>query len=95
MVMVKKYKVEFTEKAMKQLYKLDQQHFLMLTNWIRKNLYDCENPRLRGRALTGDHTGQWRYRVGDYRILAKIDDGRVVILVLEVGHRSNIYSRSI
>ena len=89
--MEKKYKVEFTEKARKQLYKLDKQHFIIITNWISKNLNDCENPRLHGKALTANHTGKWRYRVGDYRILAKIDDDKIIIFVLEVGHRREIY----
>lgn len=89
--MEKKYKVEFTEKARKQLYKLDKQHFIIITNWISKNLNDCENPRLHGKALTANHTGKWRYRVGDYRILAKIDDYKIIIFVLEVGHRREIY----
>lgn len=89
--MGKTYKVEFTEMAKKQLHKLDRQRFLILTNWIAKNLSDCENPRLHGKALTANHAGKWRYRVGDYRILAKIDDNRIIIFVLEVGHRREIY----
>ncbi len=89
--MGKTYKVEFTERAKKQLHKLDRQRFLILTNWIAKNLSDCENPRLHGKALTANHEGKWRYRVGDYRILAKIDDNRIIIFVLEVGHRREIY----
>ncbi|MBQ6979853.1 MAG: type II toxin-antitoxin system RelE/ParE family toxin [Clostridia bacterium] len=89
--MGKTYKVEFTERAKKQLHKLDRQRFLILTNWIAKNLSDCENPRLHGKALTANHAGKWRYRVGDYRILAKIDDNRIIIFVLEVGHRREIY----
>ena len=89
--MEKKYKVEFTEKAKKQLYKLDKQHFIIIMNWISKNLNDCENPRVHGKALTANHAGKWRYRVGDYRILAKIDDEKIIIVVLEVGHRREIY----
>ena len=89
--MGKKYNVEFTEKAKKQLYKLDKQRFIIITNWISKNLNGCENPRVHGKALTANHAGKWRYRVGDYRILAKIDDEKIIILVLEVGHRREIY----
>ncbi|WP_212541914.1 type II toxin-antitoxin system RelE family toxin [Sphingopyxis indica] len=50
-----------------------------------------ENPRTRGHALTGDYAGHWRYRVGDYRVVARIDDGRLVIVVIAIGHRRAIY----
>jgi mRNA interferase RelE/StbE len=49
------------------------------------------DPRLRGKMLTANHSGHWRYRVGDYRILAAIGDGTLVVLALTVGHRSGIY----
>ena len=87
----KKFKVEFTEKAVKQLYKLDKQRFLIITNWIKKNLEDCENPRIHGKALCANLSGQWRYRVGDYRLLAKIADDKVIIYILQIGHRREIY----
>lgn len=89
--MEKKFKVEFTEKALKQMKKLDRQRFIIITNWITKNLENCENPRLHGKALTANHSGKWRYRIGDYRIIAKIDDDKIIIFVLEVGHRKNVY----
>lgn len=85
------YKVLFTERALKQMHKLDKQHFIIITNWIRKNLENCENPRQHGKALVANRSGQWRYRVGDYRIIAKIEDNTVTVFVLEVGHRKNIY----
>lgn len=89
--MEKKFKVEFTEKALKQMKKLDRQRFIIITNWITKNLENCENPRLHGKALMANHSGKWRYRIGDYRIIAKIDDDKIIIFVLEVGHRKNVY----
>lgn len=88
---MKKYKVEFTKLAQKQLYKLDPTTFHLITNWISKNLVDCENPREKGKGLTANHSGEWRYRVGDYRIITKIQDDVLTILILEVGHRSKIY----
>lgn len=63
----------------------------MIMNWIKKNLLDCTNPRIHGKALTGDFSGIWRYRVGDYRILAEIRDDEVVIILMETGHRREIY----
>ena len=87
----KRYTVKFSERARKQLYKLDRQRFILITNWIGKNLENCENPRAHGKALTANRSGQWRYRIGDYRLIAKIEDEEVTILVLEVGHRREVY----
>lgn len=85
------YRVEFTEKALKALKKLDRYTALLITAWIRKNLEGCTNPRQHGKGLVGDKSGQWRYRVGDYRILAEIEDDKIIILILNVGHRREIY----
>lgn len=85
------YKVEFTARALKELKKLDRHTAALLLGWIRKNLENCENPRLYGKGLTANRSGEWHYRVGDYRLIAKIDDSRILILVLSVGHRRDIY----
>ena len=63
----------------------------ILFEWIDKNLEGCTNPRAHGKPLAVNRTGQWRYRVGDYRIIANIQDGKLVILVIAVGHRSRVY----
>ena len=86
-----KYRVEISEKASKQLRKMDQQTARLLLAWIKKNLQGCENPRLQGKGLTGNLSGKWRYRVGNYRILAEIKDQELLILVVETGHRGEIY----
>ena len=86
------YHVEFTKAALRDLKKLDRRTAAMITGWIRKNLEGCENPRQHGKGLTANRSGQWRYRVGDYRILADIQDDRIVILILNAGHRSEIYN---
>lgn len=86
------YKVELTEKAIKELKKLDRHTATLILGWIRKNLEGCSDPRAHGKALTANHSGEWRYRVGDYRLLAQIDDGKITILILTVGHRRDIYS---
>ena len=85
------YKVEFTSHALKDLKKLDRPTAALILGWIRKNLENCENPRLHGKGLSANRSGEWRYRVGDYRILVKIDDNKITILVLNVGHRRDIY----
>jgi mRNA interferase RelE/StbE len=55
------------------------------------DVVELPDPRLRGKGLSANHSGQWRYRVGDYRILAAIDDTTLVILALTVAHRSEVY----
>ena len=83
--------VEFTKDALKQLKKLDRPQAALILGWIRKNLEGCEDPRVHGKGLTADRSGQWRYRVGDYRVIAHLEDGRVTILVLDIGHRREVY----
>ena len=86
-----RYEVILSHQAEKVLKKLDRKNSMRITEWIKKNLDGCENPREYGRALTGDLKGLWRYRVGDYRIIADIQDDKVIILITEIGHRSKIY----
>ncbi len=85
------YHVEFSKIALKQLKKLDKPTAALIVGWVRKNLEGVDNPRVHGKGLTSNKSGQWRYRVGDYRIIAEIIDAEVVVLVLEVGHRKDIY----
>ena len=85
------YSVVYTKQAERSLRKLDKQTRALLYGWIGKNLVGCDDPRRHGKGLTANRSGQWRYRVGDYRILADIQDDKILILVLNVGHRSKIY----
>lgn len=71
--------------------KLDRGVQALILSWIEKNLLNCENPRAKGKPLTANYSGLWRYRVGDYRIVSSIEDERLIILVVEVGHRKEIY----
>ena len=87
----KTYSVEYTEQARKALKKMDRQASKLITAWIERKLINCKNPRLYGKSLTGNRSGQWRYRVGKYRLLADIQDDRIVILIIEIGHRKDIY----
>lgn len=86
-----KYTVEYTDKAIKSLKKLDKSVLKMIKSWIEKNLVGTENPRQHGKGLTFNKSDQWRYRVGDYRILADIQDEELVIILIGIGHRSQIY----
>ncbi|MBQ6864607.1 MAG: type II toxin-antitoxin system RelE/ParE family toxin [Clostridia bacterium] len=85
------YKVRFSERAKKDLKKMDKHTAALILGWIRKNLENCENPRAHGKALTANLSGTWRYRVGDYRLLALIEDETITILILNIGHRREIY----
>lgn len=85
------YKVVFSKDALKQLKKLDKSVAALIVGWIRKNLENCSDPRSHGKGLTVDRSGQWRYRAGDYRILADINDTEITILVISIGHRRDVY----
>ncbi len=87
-----RYRIVFTDEAKKNLKKLDRQSASLIISWIEKNIEGCENPRAKGKALTANRKGQWRYRIGDYRLICQIEDDRLVILALSVGHRREIYS---
>ena len=90
------YRVEYSDDAKKSLSKMkkkDPMEALRIYNWIGKNLVDCEDPRRTGKALSGQYKGSWRYRVGNYRILAEIHDDILVILLIDIGHRSTVYDQ--
>ncbi len=86
------YSVQYSKQAIKELKKLDRFTRQMIYSWIDKNLSDCEDPRQHGKALTANRKGQWRYRIGDYRLICDIQDDKLVILALTVGHRRDIYN---
>lgn len=86
------YRVEFTERAKKDLKKLDKYTASLILGWVRKNLEGCENPRLHGKGLVVNRSGQWRYRIGDYRLIVEINDDKITILVLTIGHRRDVYN---
>jgi len=85
------YKIETTSKFDKQFKKLNKYTQILIKSWIDKNLENCTNPRIHGKGLTANRSKQWRYRIGDYRIICEIDDNKLIILALEIGHRRNIY----
>lgn len=87
------WSVEFTAQAARQLRRLDPTLQKRITAYLRSLLQDCEDPRQRGKGLTGRLSGLWRYRVGDHRLLCRIDNGALLVLVVEIGNRSDIYER--
>lgn len=86
-----KYSVETTARFDREFRKLDRYTQRMLKAWIDKNLVDCENPRQHGKSLSGNLSGRWRYRIGDYRLICQINDNQLIILAMSVGHRREIY----
>ena len=87
-----KYTVQYTAGAIKNLKKLDKHTQALILGWIEKNLMNCENPRQHGKCLTANRSGQWRHRIGDYRLICEIEDDKIVILILSIGHRREIYN---
>ena len=85
-------KIIFSYKAEKQFLKLDKSVQKQIQTFISK-LKGLENPRLRGKALVGNLLGLWRYRVGDYRLLCKILDEELFIVVVDVGHRKRFMTQ--
>lgn len=85
------YTLQYSDKATKQLKKLDKGTQKLILTWIANNLENCENPRIKGKGLTANLSGGWRYRVGDYRIICDIRDDELMILALSIGHRKSIY----
>lgn len=88
---MKKYDVKLSERFKKEFRKLDKYTQRIIRAWIDKNLVECENPRLHGKGLTANRSGQWRYRIGDYRLICNILDDELVIIALTVGQRRNVY----
>lgn len=76
------------EKALKKLGPVAQKAIILYLDEISH----LEDPRSRGKALVGNKAGFWRYRVGDYRIICRLLDSEMVVYVLKIGHRKNIYS---
>ena len=85
------YNIEFSKGFLEQLRKIDSANRRIISEWINRNLLEQENPRLQGKPLKGPLEGFWRYRIGQYRIIAEIVDDRLALILLDVGHRRDIY----
>ena len=86
------WNVELAESANRELGKLDAQPRKRILEFLNERVAKLDDPRSVGQALRGSKLGDfWKYRVGDYRLICKIEDDRLVVLVLRVGHRRQIY----
>lgn len=83
--------IDFSAPAQKQFGKLDQSARKKITHYLEMRIESAENPRCFGKPLSGDLAGLWRYRIGDYRLICNIQDHELVVLVLKVGYRRNVY----
>ena len=89
-----KYRLLTTDAFDRRFKKLDPAVQKTIKRWIETHLLDeTRDPRDSGKPLTGNYKGYWRYRIGDYRLLCEIRDEELVIVALDVGHRSNIYHK--
>ena len=83
--------IEWDARAVQDARKLGQEARRRILAYLRERIATDNDPRRFGKPLLADKAGLWRYRVGDYRIVCRIEDDRVVVLVLAVGHRSTVY----
>lgn len=83
--------VEFLPAAAKELRKLDRTVAARIIQTLEERISSLDDPRTVGNALVGEHAGYWRWRIGDYRVIAKIEDERITILVIRVAHRREVY----
>lgn len=82
---------EFDPRALKELARLGQEHQRRIFAYLDERITDTEDPRRFGKPLQHEFHGLWRYRVGDYRIICRIEDQRMIVLVVRVSHRRNAY----
>ncbi|HIH7952631.1 TPA: type II toxin-antitoxin system RelE family toxin [Streptococcus suis] len=88
-----KYRVDYAPSFFEDMDKLDKGTSRQIARWIDKHLVDVDFPRSPGKYLTGNLAGYVRFRVGNYRIIAVVDEGELVLLNLHVGPRSDIYKK--
>lgn len=85
------WRIELSRAADKQLDAIDSQVAKRIVRYLRGRLATSDDPRQLGSALSGALAGYWRYRVGDYRLICDIQDDAVIILVVVIGHRRDVY----
>lgn len=84
--------IEIDDHALKQLHKMGRQEAARIRDFLRDRIVVLDDPRHVGKALQGSKLGNfWRYRVGDYRIICDLQDHRLVVLVIEIGNRRQVY----
>ena len=87
----KRWRIEISRTAEKQIQKLDRKTQKSLIKFLRERVEPATDPQQWGKPLRGEKHGLWRYRVGDYRLICDIQDEKITIVVLVVGHRKDVY----
>ena len=85
------YRVELSKRAQKDLDKFDGTIVRMILKWLKKNIDNSDDPRIHGKAFKGNLAGYWRYRVGSYHIICTIEDDRLIVQVITINNRRNVY----
>jgi len=85
------WQIELTDAAVKQLKKMGHTEAKRIRDYLRERVQPLEDPRQLGKPLQGNMGELWRYRVGGYRLIAQIEDERVCVLVVRIGHRREVY----
>lgn len=87
-----RWTIKLTHNAAKSIKTLDRLSRDRIRNFLRQELTALDNPRVKGKPLAGKLHGLWRYRVGDYRLICEIQNEKLVVLVIKIGHRRDVYS---
>lgn len=87
-----KYIIVTTKEFDKTFKKLDSSIQKQIKRWIDNHLKNTDDPKSYGKPLIGEKKGYWRYRIGDYRLIVEIDDNKLIIVMINIGHRKNIYN---
>jgi len=85
------WRIEFTPAAQREFAKLDRQIATRIVKYLKDTVVSCSDPRQRGKGLTENFSGLWRYRVGDYRVICQLEDELLLVLVVRIAHRSEVY----
>lgn len=83
--------IEVLPAAAKELKALDHTVARRIVRTLEERIAASDDPRALGAALVGEHSGLWRWRIGDYRLVGRIEDERVTVLVVRVAHRREVY----
>lgn len=85
------WKIEYDEKAARELTKLDGQTAKRIKKYLDERIATDNDPRRFGEGLMENLAGLWKYRIGDFRVIAEIQEHKVVVLIIRIGHRSKVY----
>ena len=87
------WKIEYDRRALKELKKLDRQAQQQILDYFDERIAPAQNPRQFGKPLSSSFSGLWRYRIGNYQAVCHIEDDKLIVLVLHIGHRSKVYGK--